>query len=46
VLEAGLAEAVRRHEGEEWLRNNREALEAYNAHIDKHGVFGDDLRTF
>jgi antitoxin CcdA len=46
VLEAGLAEAVRRHEGEEWLRSNREALKAYNAHIDKDGVFGDDLRTF
>jgi len=37
---------VQRREAEEWLRSNREALEAYNAHIEKHGVFGDDLRSF
>lgn len=46
VLEAGLAEALRRREGEEWLKNNRGALEAYNAHIDKHGAFSDGLRSF
>jgi antitoxin CcdA len=46
VLEAGLAEALRRHEGEEWLRKNREALEAYNEHVEKHGVFSNGLRSF
>jgi antitoxin CcdA len=46
VLEAGLAEAIRREEGAEWLRRNRAALEAYNEHIEKHGVFSDGLRTF
>ncbi len=46
VLEAGLAEALRRHEGEEWLRENREALEAYNEHVEKHGVFSEGLRSF
>lgn len=46
VFEAGLAEAIRRRESEEWLRRNRAALEAYNEHIEKHGAFSDDLRSF
>jgi antitoxin CcdA len=46
VLEAGLVEAIRRQEGEEWLKKNRPALEAYNEHIEKHGVFSDGLRSF
>lgn len=46
VLEAGLTEAIRRKESAEWLRRNRAALEAYNEHVEKHGVFGDGLRSF
>ena len=46
VLEAGLAEAIRREERAEWLRKNRAALEAYNEHVEKHGVYSDGLRSF
>ena len=46
VLEAGLADAIRRQEGEAWLKRNRAALEAYNEHLEKHGVFSDGLRSF
>ena len=46
VLEAGLAQAIREREGEEWLKRNREALEAYNEHVEKHGVFSEGLRSF
>ena len=46
VLEAGLADAIRRQEGEAWLKKNRAALEAYNDHVEKHGVFSDGLRSF
>ena len=46
VLEAGLAETIRRHEREKWLEENRAALEAYNEHVEKHGVFSDGLRSF
>jgi len=46
VLEAGLADAIRRQEGEAWLRKNRAALDAYNEHVEKHGVFSDGLRSF
>jgi antitoxin CcdA len=46
VLEAGLAEAIRRENREQWLRRNRAALDAYNEHIEKHGAFSDGLRSF
>lgn len=46
VLEAALAEAIRRQEREAWLRRNRAALEAYNEHVERHGVFSDGLRSF
>jgi len=46
VLEAGLAEAIRRREREAWLKRNRAALEAYNEHVEKHGVFSEGLRSF
>lgn len=46
VLETGLADAIRRHERAEWLRKNRAALEAYNEHVEKHGVFSEGLRSF
>jgi len=46
VFEAGLAEAIRRREAEEWLKRNRAALEAYNEQVEKHGVFSEGLRSF
>jgi len=46
VLEAGLKEAIRKEESAEWLKRNRAALEAYNEHVEKHGVFSDGLRSF
>jgi uncharacterized protein (DUF433 family) len=29
-----------------WRDENREAIEAYNEYVEKHGVFSDDLRHF
>jgi antitoxin CcdA len=46
VFEAGLVDAIRQREGEAWLKKNRAALEAYNEHVEKHGVFSDGLRSF
>lgn len=46
VFEAGLVEAIRRCQREEWLEQNRAALDAYNEHVEKHGVFSDRLRSF
>ena len=46
VFEAGLNDAIRRREAEEWLKKNRAALDAYAEHVEKHGVFSDGLRSF
>ncbi len=32
--------------GAKWLAENRIAIESYNAHVARHGCFGDRLRTF
>lgn len=45
-FEAYLTRLVKRHRQEKWLIDNREALEAYNAHIERDGVFSDGLRSF
>lgn len=46
VFEAGLAQAIRQREAQEWLKRNRAALDAYNEHVEKHGVFSEGLRSF
>jgi antitoxin CcdA len=46
VFEAGLDAAVRQRQREEWLRRNQGALEAYNEHVEKDGVFSDGQRSF
>lgn len=46
VFEASLIEAIRRREREEWLKRNRAALDAYNEHVEEHGVFSDGQRSF
>ena len=46
AVEAGLVEALRRHERAQWLEKNRAALDAYNDHVDQQGVFSDGLRVF
>jgi antitoxin CcdA len=46
VFEAGLDQAIRQKQREEWLKKNRGALDAYNDHVEKHGVFSNGLRSF
>lgn len=45
-LEHTLAEALRRKQCEQWLAENSEAINAYNEHVDAHGVFSDTVRSF
>ncbi len=45
-FEKHLAEVIRRRHGEQWLKDNREAIEAYNRHIERDGIWSDGLRTF
>jgi len=46
VLEEALEETVKRRLREQWLSENREAIDAYNEHVGKHGVFSDGVRSF
>jgi antitoxin CcdA len=46
VFEAGLNAAIRERQREEWLNKNRAALQAYNEHIERDGVFSDGVRLF
>ncbi|MFS8084093.1 MAG: type II toxin-antitoxin system CcdA family antitoxin, partial [Acidobacteriota bacterium] len=37
---------VKRRRSERWLTDNKASLDAYNAFVEKHGVFSDGLRGF
>ena len=46
TLEAALAAEVKRRRAEQWLKDNKPSLDAYNKFVEKHGVFSDGLRGF
>lgn len=46
TLEQHLAEIVRQAQSEQWLAENRNALDEYNRRIETHGTFSDGLRQF
>lgn len=46
TLERALADELRTKRREQWLADNREAIGAYNDHVEKHGVFSEGLRSF
>ncbi len=46
VAETALAQAVKVSMAERWLKENAEAIQAYNTRIDTHGVFSDGTRMF
>jgi antitoxin CcdA len=46
VVERALAAAIRAAEQERWLSENEQAIEQYNAFVERHGAFSDDFRQF
>jgi antitoxin CcdA len=46
LAEAALAQAVQAAQEEAWLRENAEAIRAYNEHVGQRGVFSDGWRGF
>ena len=44
--EEKLAEELRRRRWEAWRNENRAAIEAYNQHIERDGIFGEEYRRF
>lgn len=45
-LEPSSPDLSRDNRQETWVAENREAIAAYNKHVDEHGVFSDGLRGF
>jgi antitoxin CcdA len=46
IFEDALEEVLRRHEREEWLAENGEAISGYNQRVKKRGLFSDGRRRF
>lgn len=46
VLEEALEQAVRARRREAWLAENADAIDDYNARVERNGVFSDDWRQF
>jgi antitoxin CcdA len=46
TLERALIVELAESKGEEWRRDNRDAIAAYNEHVERHGTFSDRLRGF
>lgn len=46
TLEQALAETLRQRQREQWLTENRAAIDAYNRQVEPQGVFSDKLRSF
>lgn len=46
TLEVALAAELKRQREAEWLEQNKAAIDAYNRHVEKHGLFSDRFRNF
>lgn len=46
TLEQALAEYLRNEQRTEWLRENADAIKAYNQFVETNGTFSDSVRKF
>jgi antitoxin CcdA len=46
TLEQALIEKLRGAQDRQWREENRESIAAHNQHVEKHGVFSDESRSF
>lgn len=46
TLEHALAEQLQKEQRAEWLRDNADAIQAYNQFVDAKGAFSDSVRKF
>jgi antitoxin CcdA len=46
TLEQALIEKLRKAQQRQWQEENREAIAAYNQHVEKHGLFSSGSRSF
>lgn len=46
TLEQALRTKLAEQAAEQWQRDNKKAIQAYNDFVDEHGCFGDEFRSF
>lgn len=46
TLENALTEVIKSKQREDWKQSNKEAINAYNKHVEDNGVFSSGIRTF
>lgn len=46
TLESSLIEILRKKQKESWLKDNRDAVVAYNRRVETQGVFSNGIRRF
>ena len=46
TLERALTEVLAEVKRKNWRADNRDAIAAYNEHVERHGAFSDDVRSF
>ena len=46
TLERALMEELAEAKRKKWRQENRDAIAAYNEHVEKHGMFSDGVRSF
>lgn len=46
TLEAALTVELKKRREAAWLEQNKDAIAAYNRHVEKHGLFSDRFRSF
>jgi antitoxin CcdA len=46
TLESALERALAEERRKRWREENREAIATYNDHVEKHGAFSDEVRSF
>jgi antitoxin CcdA len=45
-FEHHLEDVVRKSRAEQWLKDNREAIEAYNRYVEEHGIWNEEFRQW
>jgi len=46
TLENALVETLKNKKKDEWISENKEAIELYNEKISAYGLFSDEMRSF
>jgi antitoxin CcdA len=41
-----LSDEERKRAADQWYAENKDAVDAYNEYVEKHGLFSDGMRTF